>query len=114
MFVTVNPALLGLRFQERSHVRLRSQMTVPNITRSIALRAFLFVGAMSAIGSVTLAGAASSGSGPERAPATPAVATDPVTPYVRPAFVALVVLVAASAGAAFPFLRGNDSPQTGA
>jgi hypothetical protein len=50
----------------------------------------------------------------KRAPATPAVATDPVTPYVRLAFVALVVLVAASAGAAFPFLRGNDSPQTGA
>jgi hypothetical protein len=39
MFVTVNSALLGLRFQERSQVRLRSQMTVPNITRSIALRA---------------------------------------------------------------------------
>jgi hypothetical protein len=50
----------------------------------------------------------------KRAPATPAVATDPVTPHVRLAFVALVVLVAASAGAEFAFLQGNDSSQTGA
>jgi hypothetical protein len=50
-------------------------MTVPNITRSIALRAFLGVGAMSAIGGVTLAGAASSGSGLERAPRSVASVT---------------------------------------
>ena len=43
-------------------------MTVPKINRSLALRALLVVGAMFAIGGVTLAGAASSGSGPERAP----------------------------------------------
>jgi hypothetical protein len=49
MFVTVNSALLGLRFQERSHMRLRSQMTDPKINRSLALRAILATGALSAI-----------------------------------------------------------------
>ena len=68
MFVSVNSALLGLRFQERSHMRLRSQMTLPKINRSLALRALLVTGVLSAIGGVTLAGAASSGPGVERAP----------------------------------------------
>ena len=40
----------------------------------------------------------------KRAPATPAVATDPIAPQVRLAFAALVVLLAASAGAAFLIL----------
>ena len=49
-------------------MRLRSQMTVPKINRSLALRALLVTGVLSAIGGVTLAGAASSGPGVERAP----------------------------------------------
>ena len=49
----------------------------------------------------------------KRAPKPP-VATDPGAPLVRLAFAGLVALVAASAGAAFLLLRGDDSPQIGA
>ena len=50
----------------------------------------------------------------KRQPAKPPVATDPGAPLVRLAFAGLVALVAASAGAAFLLLRGDDSPQIGA